>query len=71
MVTIGLSIFFQALMNWMFGVFVEPFPKIFTNESINLLGLEVQTVYIMSGLISLFIMISFAIFLKNQDLAWQ
>ena len=39
MVTIGLSIFFQALMNWMFGVFVEPFPKIFTNESINLLGL--------------------------------
>ena len=57
-------------MNWMFGVFVEPFPKIFTNESINLFGLEVQTVYIMSGLI-VFIMISFAIFLKNQSLVWQ
>ena len=28
--------FLQALMNWMFGVFVEPFPKIFSNESINL-----------------------------------
>ena len=65
MVTIGLSIFFQALMNWMFGVFVEPFPKIFTNESINLLGLQVQTIYVMSGLISLFIMISFAIFFKK------
>ena len=27
MVTIGLSIFFQAIMNWMFGVFTEPFPQ--------------------------------------------
>ena len=68
MVTIGLSIFFQALMNWMFGVFVEPFPKIFENESINLFGLQVQTVYVMSGLISLFIMISFAIFFKKSRL---
>ena len=68
MVTIGLAIFFQALMNWMFGVFVEPFPKIFENESINLFGLRVQTVYIMSGLISLLIMISFAIFFKKSRL---
>ena len=68
MVTIGLAIFFQALMNWMFGVFVEPFPKIFENESINLFGLRVQTVYIMSGLISLLIMISFAIFFKISRL---
>ncbi len=29
MVTIGLSIFFQALMKWMFGVSVQPFPPIF------------------------------------------
>ena len=68
MVTIGLSIFFQALMNWMFGVFVEPFPKIFENESFNLFGLQVQTVYIMSGLISFFIMISFAVFFKISRL---
>ena len=68
MVTIGLAIFFQAVMNWMFGVFVEPFPKIFENESINLFGLRVQTVYIMSGLISLLIMISFAIFFKKSRL---
>ena len=26
----------KYLMNWMFGVFVEPFPKIFENESFNL-----------------------------------
>ncbi len=68
MVTIGLAIFFQALMNWMFGVFVEPFPKIFENESINLFGLQVQTIYIMSGLISLLIMISFAVFFKKSRL---
>ena len=64
MVTIGLSIF-QAIMNWMFGVFTEPFPQIFSSESLNIFGLNVQTVYLMSGLISIFIMISFALFLKN------
>ena len=32
MVTIGLSIFFQALMKWIFGVFAQPFPPIFATE---------------------------------------
>ena len=27
MVTIGLSIFFQALMKWLFGVSAQPFPR--------------------------------------------
>ena len=68
MVTIGLSIFFQAIMNWMFGVFTEPFPQIFSSESLNIFGLNVQTAYLMSGLISIFIMISFALFFKNSKL---
>ena len=68
MVTIGLSIFFQAIMRWMFGVFAEPFPQIFSSKSISILGLNIQTVYIMSALISLFIMISFAIFFKKSRL---
>ena len=68
MVTIGLSIFFQAIMNWMFGVFTEPFPEIFTTKSVNILGLNVQTVYLMSGLISIFIMVSFALFFKKSRL---
>ena len=68
MVTIGLSIFFQAVMNWMFGVFTEPFPEIFSTKSVNVFGLNVQTVYLMSGLISFFIMISFAIFFKKSRL---
>ncbi len=68
MVTIGLSIFFQAIMKWMFGVFAEPFPQIFPSKSISILGLNIQTVYVMSGLISLFIMVSFAIFFKHSRL---
>lgn len=68
MVTIGLSIFFQAIMKWMFGVFAQPFPEIFASKSILIFGLNIQTVYVMSGLISIFIMISFAIFFKKSKL---
>lgn len=64
MVTIGLSIFFQAVVKWIFGVFVEPFPPIFTAESLNVLGLQVQTVYLMSLVISLIIVAAFAWFFK-------
>lgn len=64
MVTIGLSIFFQALMAWLFGVFVQPFPQIFETQNVNLFGLQVQTVYLMSMVISLIIMAAFAWFFK-------
>jgi len=64
MVTIGLSIFFQALMKWMFGVFAQPFPPIFNTQQVNVLGLEVQTVYLMSLAISVVIMAGFAWFFK-------
>ena len=62
MATIGLGIFFQALMKWIFGVFAKPFPPVFTTERINILGLEVQTVYLLSLGISLLIMAAFAWF---------
>jgi branched-chain amino acid transport system permease protein len=64
MVTIGLSIFFQALMKWLFGVSAQPFPPIFRTPDVNLLGLQVKTVYVMSTLISIGIMASFAWFFK-------
>ncbi len=64
MVTIGLSIFFQALMKWLFGVFVQPFPEVFETKSVNVLGLQVQTIYLMSMAISLVIMAVFAWFFK-------
>ncbi len=64
MVTIGLTIFFQAIMKWMFGVFAQPFPEIFPVASVNIGGLQVQTAYMMSLVISVFIMIGFAWFFK-------
>lgn len=64
MVTIGLSIFFQALMKWMFGVFAKPFPAIFDSPTVHILGLDVQTVYVVSLVISLVIMAGFGWFFK-------
>lgn len=64
MVTIGLSIFFQALMKWLFGVFAQPFPEIFATPSINVFGLQVRTVYVMSTVVSVGIMGGFAWFFK-------
>ncbi|MFA7666705.1 MAG: branched-chain amino acid ABC transporter permease [Burkholderiaceae bacterium] len=64
MVTIGLSIFLQAMMKWIFGVWAKPFPEVFDTKSINVLGLNVQTPYIMSMAISLIIMVGFAWFFK-------
>ena len=64
MVTIGLSIFFQAMMQWMFGVFAKAFPTIFSSPTVNILGLDVQTVYVMSLVISILIMAGFGWFFK-------
>ena len=64
MVTIGLSIFFQALMKWIFGVFAQPYPRIFETDSIAILGLQVQTVYVLSMIVSVGIVAAFAWFFK-------
>ena len=64
MMTIGLSIFFQALMKWIFGVLPQPYPQVFAVKSVNIFGLEVQTVYLMAMAISLVIMVGFAWFFK-------
>lgn len=64
MVTVGLSIFFQAMMKWMFGVWAKPFPEVFGTKAINVLGLNVQTPYILSMAVSLVIMAGFAWFFK-------
>jgi branched-chain amino acid transport system permease protein len=64
MMTIGLSIFFQALMKWIFGVLPQPYPPIFAVKSVDVLGLQVQTVYLMAMAVSLVIMLGFAWFFK-------
>ena len=62
MATIGMGIFFQALMKWIFGVFAKPFPPIFSADQVNILGLQVQSAYLMSLGISVLIMAGFAWF---------
>lgn len=64
MVTIGLSIFFQALMKWMFGVFAQPFPPIFASPDVRLFGVMVQKVYLASFTVSILIVGGLAIFFR-------
>jgi branched-chain amino acid transport system permease protein len=64
MVTIGMSIFFQALLRWMFGVFTQPYPQVFSAKSVNIFGLNVESAYLMSLGISVIIMAGFAYFFK-------
>jgi branched-chain amino acid transport system permease protein len=64
MVTIGLSIFLQALMKWMFGVFAQPFPPIFPVRTVSVAGLQVDAVYIMSAFVCVLVMAAFAWFFK-------
>lgn len=64
MVTIGLSIFFQALMKWIIGTSVQPFPRIFSTDAVTIFGLKVQMAYIMSIFCSVVIVIGFGLFFK-------
>src|SRR5882762_5054946 len=64
MVTIGLSTVFQASLKWIFGVNPQPFPHVFASQSVNLLGLQIQTVYAMSLVVSVLMMIGMAWFFR-------
>ncbi|GAA6212458.1 branched-chain amino acid ABC transporter permease [Hyphomicrobiales bacterium 4NK60-0047b] len=64
MVTIGLSIFFQSLMNWIFGNSAVAFPQVFETQSVELFGLNIETAYLFSLVISVFIMLGFFYFFK-------
>src|SRR3974377_255875 len=64
MVTIGLSTVFQAALKWIFGVNPQPFPRVFQSQSIDLFGLQIQTVYLMSLVVSLAMMIGMAWFFR-------
>jgi branched-chain amino acid transport system permease protein len=56
MVTIGLATMFQALMKWMFGTNLQPFPTVFETETVNVLGLHIQSIYLMSLAVSVAMM---------------
>ncbi|HAS64082.1 MAG TPA: branched-chain amino acid ABC transporter permease [Vibrio sp.] len=64
MVTIGLSMFFQAMMKWMFGVSAVSYPQVFETNVVNIGGLNVEFAYILSLIFSVIIMVSFYWFFK-------
>ncbi|ASM50991.1 MULTISPECIES: branched-chain amino acid ABC transporter permease [Pseudoalteromonas] len=66
MVTIGLSIFFQALMKWIFGVSAQSYPQVFDAQSIQIFGLNIESAYLMSTVIALIIMVAFYLFFKHS-----
>src|ERR1700682_4768241 len=69
MVTIALSTVFSALMKWTFGVNLQPFPRVFNTQNVNILGLQVQTVYLMSLAVSLAMMGGVAWFFRFSKYA--
>jgi len=73
MVTIGLSIFFQALIKWIFGVSAESYPRVFSQQTVEILGLQVEAAYLMSTGFALIIMAAFYWFFKysKQGLAMR
>ena len=66
MVTIGLATVLQAAMKWIFGTNLQPFPPIFATQTVSILGLQVQTVYLMSLAVSLVMMAGMAWFFHSS-----
>lgn len=64
MVTIGLSTFMQALMNWMFGNSAVNFPKVFSVDNVSIGGLQIESAYLMSLVLSVIIMGMFYFFFR-------
>ncbi len=66
MVTIALSTILQALMKWVFGVNPQPFPQIFQTQTVSFLGLQLQTVYVLSLAVSVAMMAGMAWFFRTS-----
>ncbi|WP_398468455.1 branched-chain amino acid ABC transporter permease [Tardiphaga sp.] len=64
MVTIALSAVFQAALKWIYGVNPQPFPRIFTSQAVTIGSLQIQTVYVMSLVVSVLMMVGMAWFFK-------
>jgi len=65
MATIGLSIFMQSLMNWVFGANPQAFPDVFGGTgTVTFAGLTFETAYLMSLVLSLVVLGLFFWFFK-------
>ncbi|WP_299733513.1 branched-chain amino acid ABC transporter permease [uncultured Endozoicomonas sp.] len=68
MVTIGLSMFFQSLMKWIFGVSAESYPQVFETSTITIAGLNIELAYILSLIFSVVMMVGFYWFFRYSRL---
>jgi branched-chain amino acid transport system permease protein len=66
MVTIALSTVFQASLKWIFGINPQPFPRVFASQSVSIFGYSIQTVYVMSLVVSVIMMLGMAWFFKSS-----
>lgn len=64
MATIGLSTFMRALMNWVFGNSAVRFPDVFSQSVISIAGLNVETAYVLSLVLSVVVMGMFFLFFR-------
>src|SRR5262249_56946935 len=58
--------FLEAARKGLCGPNLPPFPPIFTSESVNVLGLQLQTVYLMSLIVSVAMMAAMAWFFGSS-----
>ncbi|MBX6369333.1 MAG: branched-chain amino acid ABC transporter permease [Rhodospirillales bacterium] len=68
MVTVGLSVFFQAILKWIFGVAPQSFPPVLDAQKVNLAGLEVEVAYLASCAVALVALAGFALFFNRSKL---
>lgn len=68
MVTVGLSVFFQAILKWIFGVAPQSFPPVFATQKVNFAGLEVEVAYLASCAVAIVSLAGFAWFFKTSKL---
>lgn len=68
MVTIGLAIFFQALLKWLFGVNMLSFPPVFERATVEWFGLNIETAYLLILAASLFTMALFFWFFRASKM---
>ncbi|MGY0217648.1 branched-chain amino acid ABC transporter permease [Endozoicomonadaceae bacterium StTr2] len=68
MVTIGLSMFFQALMKWIFGTAPASYPQVFETQTVSVLGMNIEMAYILSLIFSFIMMGGFYWFFRYSKM---
>jgi branched-chain amino acid transport system permease protein len=68
MVTVGISIFLQAILKWRFGTITQNFPDVLPWKTVSIGGLRLEAVYVVSTVAAAVLMAGFAWFFKMSKL---